>query len=96
MTIAVIIVAAGRGRRAGGDMPKQWQDLYGKPVIARTLNAFRGVADQAVVVLNPDDMDYWETLGLHADQVVARGLIHVMDPCALGLPHLRRRRPDMC
>ncbi len=70
MTIAVIIVAAGRGRRAGGDMPKQWQDLSGKPVIARTLNAFRGVADQAVVVLNPDDMDYWETLGLHADQVV--------------------------
>ncbi|MDG1866620.1 MAG: bifunctional 2-C-methyl-D-erythritol 4-phosphate cytidylyltransferase/2-C-methyl-D-erythritol 2,4-cyclodiphosphate synthase [Yoonia sp.] len=70
MTIAVIIVAAGRGRRAGGDMPKQWQDLSGKPVIARTLNAFRGVADQAVVVLNPDDMDYWETAGLHADQVV--------------------------
>lgn len=71
MTIAVIIVAAGRGRRAGGDMPKQWQDLSGKPVIARTLNAFRGVADQVVVVLNPDDMDYWETLGLHADHVVA-------------------------
>ena len=41
MTIAAIIVAAGRGTRAGGDLPKQWQDLRGQPVIAHTIAALR-------------------------------------------------------
>lgn len=55
MSTAAIIVAAGRGTRAGGDMPKQWQDLNGKPVLAHTVAAFAGL-DQVVVVLHPDDM----------------------------------------
>ena len=29
MTVAAIIVAAGRGTRAGGAVPKQWQLLAG-------------------------------------------------------------------
>ena len=31
MQTAVIIVAAGRGSRMGGEVPKQWQMLAGKP-----------------------------------------------------------------
>lgn len=38
--IAVIIVAAGRGTRAGGKIPKQWQTLMGKPVIAWSIETF--------------------------------------------------------
>ena len=38
--IAAIIVAAGRGTRAGGTIPKQWQTLMGKPVIAWSIDAF--------------------------------------------------------
>ena len=34
MTVAAIIVAAGRGTRAGGEVPKQWQALRGRPVLA--------------------------------------------------------------
>ena len=30
MTVAAIIVAAGRGTRAGGGVPKQWQMLAGQ------------------------------------------------------------------
>ena len=30
MDIAAIIVAAGRGTRAGGDLPKQWRRLHGR------------------------------------------------------------------
>ncbi|MDO4745666.1 MAG: 2-C-methyl-D-erythritol 2,4-cyclodiphosphate synthase [Bacillota bacterium] len=37
---AVIIAAAGKGRRMGGPVPKQFLDLGGKPVIAVTLKAF--------------------------------------------------------
>ena len=55
MSIAVIIVAAGRGTRAGGDLPKQWQSLAGKPVLAHTLAAFAGYS--RVLVIHPDDRD---------------------------------------
>lgn len=57
MRTAAVIVAAGRGTRAGGGLPKQWRPLAGRPVIARTLEALRagGGIDAAVVVLHPDD-----------------------------------------
>lgn len=53
MTIAAIIVAAGRGSRAGGDQPKQWQTLAGQAVLAHTLRAFAGMT--VVLVVHPDD-----------------------------------------
>ena len=40
MKIGVVIVAAGRGERAGGSRPKQYRDIAGRPVLARTLDAF--------------------------------------------------------
>lgn len=55
MQTAAIIVAAGRGLRAGGDVPKQWQMLAGRPVLASTLDAFRGRVARLVVVVHPDD-----------------------------------------
>ncbi|OCX63097.1 bifunctional 2-C-methyl-D-erythritol 4-phosphate cytidylyltransferase/2-C-methyl-D-erythritol 2,4-cyclodiphosphate synthase [Thioclava sp. SK-1] len=57
MTTAVIIVAAGRGTRAGGGLPKQWRDLAGLPVLAHTVAAFAPLKPaRIVVVLHPDDM----------------------------------------
>ncbi|PJF10827.1 bifunctional 2-C-methyl-D-erythritol 4-phosphate cytidylyltransferase/2-C-methyl-D-erythritol 2,4-cyclodiphosphate synthase [Pseudorhodobacter sp. MZDSW-24AT] len=55
MTTAAIIVAAGRGTRAGGDLPKQWQDLAGAPVLAHTIRAFAGQVDRVVLVIHPED-----------------------------------------
>ena len=55
MTVAVIIVAAGRGTRAGEGLPKQWRDLAGRPVLAQTVAAFAGLG-RILVVLHPDDM----------------------------------------
>lgn len=50
-------MAAGRGIRAGGDIPKQWQDLRGQSVLARTLAAFRAHPriDQIMLVIQPED-----------------------------------------
>ena len=58
MTIAAIIVAAGRGVRAGGDVPKQWQVLAGVPVVAHAIRAFANEAQigPIVVVIHPEDM----------------------------------------
>ena len=56
---AAVIVAAGRGQRAGGALPKQWQVRAGLPVLAHTLAAFRrhpGIGP-IVLVLHPDDAD---------------------------------------
>ncbi|MDQ1899991.1 bifunctional 2-C-methyl-D-erythritol 4-phosphate cytidylyltransferase/2-C-methyl-D-erythritol 2,4-cyclodiphosphate synthase [Paracoccus sp. WLY502] len=51
---AAIVTAAGRGTRAGGE-PKQWRDLGGRSVLARSLEAFAGF-DRVVLVVHPDDM----------------------------------------
>lgn len=53
--VAVIITAAGRGTRMGGE-PKQWRDLSGQSVLARSIAAFAGFA-RIIVVLSPEDMD---------------------------------------
>jgi len=60
MTNAALIVAAGRGSRAGGDLPKQWQPLAGRRVIDWTLDAFLAVPGIAsiTVVLHADDMEH--------------------------------------
>jgi len=72
MTTAAIIVAAGRGLRAGGDLPKQWQMLAGQPVLAHSLAAFAGVAavDRLVLVIHPEDRARAEALGSGADLVI--------------------------
>ena len=57
MTSAAIIVAAGRGTRAGGDLPKQFQPLAGRAVLAHTVAAFAahpGIGS-IVVVRHADD-----------------------------------------
>lgn len=55
MSVAVIIVAAGRGTRAGEGLPKQWRNLAGKPVLAHTVAAFAGIG-RVLLVLHPEDM----------------------------------------
>jgi 2-C-methyl-D-erythritol 4-phosphate cytidylyltransferase/2-C-methyl-D-erythritol 2,4-cyclodiphosphate synthase len=65
-----IIVAAGRGTRAGGDLPKQWQMLNGKPVLAHTLAAFAGLP--RVLVIHPDDRARAEAIAGDA-QIVEGG-----------------------
>jgi 2-C-methyl-D-erythritol 4-phosphate cytidylyltransferase / 2-C-methyl-D-erythritol 2,4-cyclodiphosphate synthase len=37
---AVVVVAAGRGTRAGGDIPKQYRTIHGEAVISHTLRLF--------------------------------------------------------
>jgi len=63
MPIAVIIVAAGRGLRAGGDTPKQWQMLGGKSLVEHAVAAFRGHSDIILVAVHPDDLALAAALG---------------------------------
>ena len=54
-SLAIIITAAGRGTRAGGDLPKQWQEVGGQPVLSRTIRAFDGLG-RIILTVHPDDM----------------------------------------
>ncbi|WP_370311329.1 bifunctional 2-C-methyl-D-erythritol 4-phosphate cytidylyltransferase/2-C-methyl-D-erythritol 2,4-cyclodiphosphate synthase [Sagittula sp.] len=54
MRTAILIVAAGRGTRAGGALPKQWQDIAGRPVARWTLEAMSGFGSLAMVI-HPED-----------------------------------------
>lgn len=58
MNTAALIVAAGRGLRAGGDVPKQWKIIARQSVVEHTLSAFEnhpGI-DRVVLVLHGDDL----------------------------------------
>jgi len=55
--ISILVVAGGRGSRAGEGLPKQYRTLAGVTVLARTLRAMREGAPEASlkVVIHPDD-----------------------------------------
>jgi len=57
MKIAAILVAAGRGTRAGAGLPKQWRILAGQRVFDWTYQAFLSHPDisHVVAVVHPDD-----------------------------------------
>ena len=52
MKVAALLVAAGSGSRAGGELPKQYQALLGQPVISWSVRALRaaGVGDIVAVI----------------------------------------------
>lgn len=60
----VIIVAGGKGLRMGGDLPKQFIPMAGKPILMHTLEAFHRWDPKArlVLVLPKAQQDYWALL----------------------------------
>jgi 2-C-methyl-D-erythritol 4-phosphate cytidylyltransferase len=55
VTVALLMPAAGEGRRLGLDVPKALAEIAGRPMVCRTLEAFAGLAGLVeVVVLAPE------------------------------------------
>ena len=56
MSTIAIIVAAGKGNRAGGKVAKQWRTIAGKVVVDWSIDAFKNhdLVDFVIVVLPPD------------------------------------------
>ncbi len=61
-TVAAVIVAAGRGERAGANVPKQYRSIGGEPMIRATLRAFLAHPriDFVQPVINPSDRDVYQ------------------------------------
>ncbi len=60
MTVAALIVAAGRGVRMGSSQRKQYLLLSGRPILSHTIERFGacGEVDQIVVTVPADEIDY--------------------------------------
>ncbi len=63
MKIFVIIVAGGSGTRMGGDVPKQFLEVGGIPVLRRTIECFTEFDSriEMIVVLPESQREYWKT-----------------------------------
>ena len=61
-SVAAVVVAAGRGTRAGGDMPKAYRALGGQPMIRFSLGLFAGSSqiDAIQPVIHADDAPLYE------------------------------------
>ena len=60
---AIIIVAGGRGSRAGPGAPKQYRPLAGRPVLAHTIESFAAALPDAPIltVIHVDDVDAYQS-----------------------------------
>ena len=72
MQTGIIIVAAGRGMRAGGGLAKQWRRVAGKPVARWTLEAFAG-RGPLVMVVHPDDISQAQSVAAGLDLRIVTG-----------------------
>jgi len=60
-----LVVAAGSGSRAGGDLPKQYRKLAGKPLLVRAIDGLEraGIGEARVVIGAGQETLYREALG---------------------------------
>ena len=91
-----LVVAAGRGSRFGGELPKQYASLAGQPVLRHALTAYRRHPGIAAVqaVIHPGDRDLYDqaAAGLELPAPVPGGAER-QDSVVLGLMALASRRP---
>jgi 2-C-methyl-D-erythritol 4-phosphate cytidylyltransferase/2-C-methyl-D-erythritol 2,4-cyclodiphosphate synthase len=95
--VAAVIVAAGRGQRVGGEVPKQYRSIAGEPVIRAALAAFLGHSriDAVQPVIRADDAEAFSeaTAGLKSLSPVWGGATRQASVRA-GLEALSAVRPD--
>jgi 2-C-methyl-D-erythritol 4-phosphate cytidylyltransferase/2-C-methyl-D-erythritol 2,4-cyclodiphosphate synthase len=96
MTVAAVIVAGGSGLRAGGEKPKQYQLIGGRPVIWWTCRAFLDHAAvdhvQAVIGEGHEKMFAEATAGLAMPLPVIGGSTR-QESCRIGIEAVERHGP---
>lgn len=94
---AVVLVAAGRGRRSGDGLPKQYRPLAGQSAVRRNLTLLSEVCgvSQLQLVIHPDDRDLHEEAaqGFDLPPPVAGGATRQASVLA-GLAALEQKSPS--
>ena len=98
MKTVAVIVAAGSGLRAGGDLPKQYQKLGGKPVLRHTLEVFiahPAISEVITVIAAGYENLYAESVaGLTIEPAVEGGSTR-QESCARGIEAAAKFNPDI-
>ena len=96
--VAAVVVAAGQGLRAGGEIPKQFRRIAGETLLERSLSAFAEAPDVTFVqpVIRPDDVALVRRLtrGMNVLEPVAGGATRQASVRA-GLEALVSCTPDI-
>jgi len=98
--IAILVVAAGRGRRAntgpGAELPKQYRKLDGQMVLTKTLKCFIGFSP-IMVAIHTDDKSLFDEAcaNVGADILSVVGGATRTASVKAGLEALRRHAPDI-
>ena len=97
-TCTALIVAAGRGSRFGGPLPKQYALLAGRPVLRHTVEAYRtapGINNLRVVIAPGDEIHYRAAVeGLALPAPIPGGLSR-QQSVLNGLEGLAAQPPDL-
>ncbi|TAL79317.1 MAG: bifunctional 2-C-methyl-D-erythritol 4-phosphate cytidylyltransferase/2-C-methyl-D-erythritol 2,4-cyclodiphosphate synthase [Beijerinckiaceae bacterium] len=102
--LAILVVAAGRGLRAGAGIPKQYREIAGRPLLAHTLSSLLKATPAArlMTVIHPDDQDLYAEAIAHlspADAARLCGPAHGgetrQDSVRLGLEALAAEMPQI-
>jgi 2-C-methyl-D-erythritol 4-phosphate cytidylyltransferase/2-C-methyl-D-erythritol 2,4-cyclodiphosphate synthase len=97
--VAAVIVAAGRGERAGGGVPKQYREIAGEPMIRATLRAFLDHAriDLVQPVINRADEAIYRAAiaGLKNPSPPVQGGATRQASVRCGLEALASRKPEL-
>lgn len=58
--VSIVIAAAGRGTRMGMEQNKQYAEVLGKPILARTIQAFEdcSLTDEIIITANEAEIEY--------------------------------------
>lgn len=96
--VAVLVVAAGRGSRAGGGLPKQYRPVHGRPVLGHSLEAFacHPLVNMIRVVIHPDDQALYRQAAGALDLLPSVfGGATRQESVYLGLISLQEDAPDI-
>ena len=97
--LAVLIVAAGKGERAGTGLPKQYEPLAGQPMLRRTVQAFAALSFgqkcpiQVVIGRGQEGLAAEALKGLDIAAPVPGGTTR-QESVRLGLEALAKDAPD--
>jgi 2-C-methyl-D-erythritol 4-phosphate cytidylyltransferase/2-C-methyl-D-erythritol 2,4-cyclodiphosphate synthase len=98
LNIAALIVAAGSGSRHGGEIPKQYQALGGKPLLRHAVDAFRthGAIKRVQVVIGQGHTPFYDrALGDVALPPPVNGGATRQESVRRGLDALAASAPDL-
>lgn len=91
MDMYVVIVAGGSGKRMGADVPKQFLELAGRPVLMHTIERFRAFSDkiEIITVLPENQLRHWIELqcqyAFNIPHTLVKGGIHRFNSVRNGL-----------